>query len=154
VAFPLLAVKGDLGSARIMTLPSPGRRGRRRVGVWALAYCLVGVVVGDIVVVVDVLWRLLLYCFPDASTIASAKQYRIMAAQRGGAMSMSGGTTNTIGRYIRLGMMGHGLLTSSCAILRLFYFFPRMIFQIAPCIMIPAVLLYIYLIRLLYCPIR
>lgn len=37
VAFPLLAVKGALGSTRIMTLPSPGRRGRGRVGVWALA---------------------------------------------------------------------------------------------------------------------
>jgi hypothetical protein len=81
VAFPLLAVNGDLGSARIMTLPSTGRSGRRRVGVRALAFDLVGVVV--VVIEGDVLWRVLLYCFPDASTIASAKQYRIMAAQRG-----------------------------------------------------------------------
>ena len=58
MAFPLLAIKGDLGSARIMTLPSRGRRGRRHVSVWAFACCLVGVVVvvvvGDIVVVVVV----------------------------------------------------------------------------------------------------
>jgi hypothetical protein len=92
LAFPLLAVNGDLGSTRIMALPSPGRRGRRRVGVWALALYLGAVV---------------MYCFPafdDALTIASPKQSLRVNA---------GGSGNIIERItrqsIRLGFLGEAV---------------------------------------------
>lgn len=63
MAFPLLAVNGDLGRTRIMASPSLGRRGRGLEGLWALALWNRGCVVlcGIVSLYCIVLFY---YCFP------------------------------------------------------------------------------------------